>query len=274
MARARGSRDDDSPPWLEPAALSDDGEGAPLSRKWIVGGAAVFLVALVGTVIAVSSGEEEDPYGNAIIAGKNGEPPLIVAPKEPFRVKPEDPGGMRVDGEGLMIGAVASGKELNPEVKLATGPEKPVERPAPPPVTEPVEEMAQEAAPQAAQAAPAQQAKPEAARSQPQKTEAPKAANAKPEAKAEAKPEAPRKPAYFLQLGAFSTIERAQAGWEQFSARYEKELEKLGPDIQPVQTGDKTMYRLRAGPISLKARADSLCGRLKAAGQPCLVADR
>src|SRR5690606_14986590 len=141
---------------------------------------------------------EEDPYGNAIIAGKNGEPPLIVAPKEPFRVKPEDPGGMRVDGEGLMIGDVASGKELNPEVKLATGPEKPVERPAPPPVTEPVEEMVQEAAPQAAQAAPAQQAKPEAARAQPQKAEAPKAANAKPEAKAEAKPEAPRKPAYFL----------------------------------------------------------------------------
>lgn len=265
MSRARGSRDDDSPPWLEPAALSDDGEGAPLSRKWIVGGAAVFLVALVGTVIAVSSGEEEDPYGNAIVAGKNGEPPLIVAPKEPFRIKPDDPGGMRADGEGLMIGDVASGKELNPEVKLATGPEQPVERPAPPPVTEPVEEAVQQApAPQ--QAAPA---KPEPAR-QSAKPEAPKTVEAKPEAK----PEAPKKPAYFLQLGAFSTVERAQAGWKEFSAKYEKELEKLGPDIQPVRTGDKTMYRLRAGPISLKVRADSLCGKLKAAGQPCLVADQ
>lgn len=284
MARARGSSDNDSPPWLEPAGLSDDGESAPLSRKWIVGGAAVFVVALVGTVIAVSSGEEQDPYGNAIVAGANGEPPLIVAPKEPFRVEPKDPGGMRADGEGLMIGEVASGKELNSEVTLATGPEQPVERPAPPPPPpsapideQPVELLPPEAqAPAVAQAAPqtaatatAEAAKAaEAARAEAARAEAKKLAEAK------AKAEAPKKQVYFLQLGAFSSVDRAQAGWQEFSAKYEKELEKLGPDIQPVKTGTKTMYRLRAGPISLKARADSLCGKLKATGQACLVADQ
>lgn len=269
MARARGSADDDSPPWLEPAALSDDGDGAPLSRKWIVGGAAVFLLALVGTVIAVSSGEEEDPYGNAIVAGANGEPPLILAPKEPFRSKPEDPGGMRVDGEGMMIGEVASGQELNPEVKLATGPEQPVERPAPPPVEAPLQLVpSTDDAPAAKAETPASKA------AAPAKVETANAEPAKVAPKVEAKPEAPKKPAYFLQLGAFSSVERAQAGWQQFSAKYEKELEKLGPDIQPVKTGNNTMYRLRAGPISLKVRADSLCGKLKAAGQPCLVADQ
>lgn len=301
MARSRGSTDNDSPPWLEPAALADDGDAAPLSRKWIVGGAAVFVLALVGTVIAVSSGEEQDPYGNAIVAGANGEPPLIVAPKEPFRVEPKDPGGMRADGEGLMIGEVASGKELNSEVTLATGPEQPVERPAPPPVETPpvgtppaetsasqpvqlmppavngqapaaaasAQQSAQKAAQQAAQQTPATSApaaKPEPAKPEPAKAETPKVA--------EAKPETPKKPAYFLQLGAFSSVERARTGWQEFSAKYEKELEKLGPDIQPVRTGSSTMYRLRAGPISLKARADSLCGKLKAAGQPCLVADQ
>lgn len=301
MARTRGSRDDDSPPWLEPAALSDDEDGPVLSRKWIVGGAAVFVAALVGTVIAVSSGEEEDPYGNAIVAGADGGPPLIVAPKEPYRVAPKDPGGMRADGEGLMIGEVASGKELNPDVKLATGPEQPVERPAPPvaeaaPLLPPGAEAAM-AAPQAPMAAPkaaetapvapktetakaeagkAQAEKAEAARLAAEKAEAEKAAAA---AKAEsarkqAEAEAARKPVYFLQIGAFSSIDRAQAGWREFAAKYEKELENLGPDIQPVRTGDKTMYRLRAGPISLRARADSLCGKLKAAGQPCLVAER
>lgn len=297
MARARGSSDNDSPPWLEPAGLSDDGESAPLSRKWIVGGAAVFVVALVGTVIAVSSGEEQDPYGNAIVAGANGEPPLIVAPKEPFRVEPKDPGGMRADGEGLMIGEVASGKELNSEVTLATGPEQPVERPAPPPPPpppsapideQPVELLPPEAqAPAVAQAAPqtaatataesakaAEAARAEAARLAAAKAEAAKAAEAKKLAEAKAKAEVPKKQVYFLQLGAFSSVDRAQAGWQEFSAKYEKELEKLGPDIQPVKTGTKTMYRLRAGPISLKARADSLCGKLKATGQACLVADQ
>lgn len=313
MARARGSRDDDSPPWLEPAALSDDEDGPVLSRKWIVGGAAVFVIALVGTVIAVSSGEEEDPYGNAIVAGADGGPPLIVAPKEPYRVAPKDPGGMRADGEGLMIGEVASGKELNPDVKLATGPEQPVERPAPPPVAEaapllPPEAEAAMAAPQAPKAAPkaaepapvapkteiakADTAKAEAARAQAEKAEAARlaaekaeaekaaaaaraeAARKQAEAEAKAKAEAAKKPVYFLQLGAFSSVDRAQAGWQEFAAKYSKELESLGPDVQPVRTGDKTMYRLRAGPISLKARADSLCGKLKAAGQPCLVAER
>ena len=318
MARARGSSDNDSPPWLEPAALADDGEAAPLSRKWVVGGAAVFVLALVGTVIAVSSGEEQDPYGNAIVAGANGEPPLIVAPKEPFRVEPKDPGGMRADGEGLMIGEVASGQELKSDVRLATGPEQPVERPAPPPVVvgepspllppEAEAAMAETPTPQAVAKTPeskpetgpaaakadagkadaakaAEAAKAEAARAaeakakaEAEKAAAAKAAEAKARAEAEkaaaAKAEAAKKPAYFLQLGAFSSVDRAQTGWRDFAAKYEKELEKLGPDIQPVKTGDKTMYRLRAGPISLKARADSLCGKLKAAGQPCLVAEK
>lgn len=300
MARARGSSDNGSPPWLEPAALADDGDAAPLSRKWIVGGAAVFVLALVGTVIAVSSGEKEDPYGNAIVAGANGEPPLIVAPKEPFRVEPKDPGGMRADGEGLMIGEVASGQELKSDVTLATGPEQPVERPTPPPVVvgeptpllppEAEAAMAETPAPRAvakadagkaAEAAKADAARAAAAKAEAEKAAAAKAAEAKAaeakakaEAEAKAKAEAAKKPAYFLQLGAFSSVDRAQAGWKEFAAKYEKELEKLGPDIQPVKTGDKTMYRLRAGPISLKARADSLCGKLKAAGQPCLVADK
>ncbi|MCH8685558.1 SPOR domain-containing protein [Pedomonas mirosovicensis] len=263
MARARGG-DDDSPPWLEPAALSEDGDTI-LSRKWLIGGAAVFVVALVGTLVAISSGEKTDPYGSAIVAGENGEPPLILAPKEPFREKPLDPGGMKVDGEGMMIGQVASGKDPAPEIKLATGPEQPVERPAPPP---PPELQQLQAEPAQGTEGPTQLVPPAA--------QAPKTAAApKPEAKAEeAKPEAPRKPAYFLQLGAFSSIERANAGWQQFSQKYEKELEKLSPDIQPVKTGNKTMYRLRAGPVSLKVRADSLCARLKKAGQPCLVADQ
>ena len=303
MARARGSTDTDSPPWLEPAALSDDGDGPVLSRKWIVGGAAVFVIALVGTVIAISSGEEEDPYGNAIVAGANGEPPLIVAPKEAYRVAPKDPGGMRADGEGLMIGEVASGKELNPDVRMATGQEQPMERPAPPPVAvaEPTPMLPPEAeaaiaetpatalkvAPESASttdAAKAEAARAAAAKAEAEKAAAAKAAEAKKlaEAKAaaekaaaeKAKAEAAKKPVYFLQLGAFSSVDRAQVGWKEFAAKYEKELEKLGPDIQPVRTGDKTMYRLRAGPISLKARADSLCGKLKATGQPCLVADK
>lgn len=297
MVRARGSGasdtgEDDSPPWLEPAALSEDGESF-LSRKWIVGGAAVFLVALVGTVIAVSSGEKEDPYGMSIVAGANGEPPLILAPKEPFRVKPDDPGGMKVDGEGLLIGQVASGGELDSEVKLATGPEQPVERPAPPPEPEPAPapaQPAQAAGQQARQQGTGQQVAgaqagaqgptaltpPQAeAKPAPAEQAGAKADAGKPAAKAEeARPEVPKKPAYFLQLGAFSSVERANAGWQQFSATYEKELENLGPDIQPVKTGDKTMYRLRAGPISLKARADSLCNRLKKAGQACLVAEK
>ncbi len=144
-------------------------------------------------------------------------------------------------------------------------------------------------APGSPDSAKAETAKAAAAKAEAEKAAAAKAAEAKKlaEAKAaaekaaaekaaaeKARAEAAKKPVYFLQLGAFSSVDRAQAGWKEFAAKYEKELEKLGPDIQPVRTGDKTMYRLRAGPISLKARADSLCGKLKATGQPCLVADK
>lgn len=324
MARSRGPHggidsDDDGPlPWLEPAEMSDDEEPVT-QRKWIIAGVGVFLLALIGTVAVVYSGKEEDQYGTAVVAGSNGEPPLILAAKEPFRVRPSDPGGMRGEGEGLMIGAVARGQDPAPEVKLATGPEQPVERPVPQsraaaPVAAPSAMTAQsngaampseQAAPNAAagqttpsvaatqKLVPPVTAQTAPANSAPNTTAARQAATQKtpqttavqqqkpvtppqPAEVAKAEPKKPaetKKPVYFLQLGAFSSTDRAQAGWQQFSERYEQ-LKDLRPDIQPIKTGDKTMYRLRAGHISLRVRADSICAKLKAAGQPCIVAEQ
>lgn len=111
------------------------------------------------------------------------------------------------------------------------------------------------------------------------KVTAPKvAAPVEPQKEAEAivsddaeKPEKPKKSGYFLQLGAFSTTERAQQGWSEFSQKY-GELKGLSPDFQPVSVGSKTMYRLRASGLSSQPRAEDICAKLKAKGQACIVA--
>lgn len=72
-----------------------------------------------------------------------------------------------------------------------------------------------------------------------------------------------------IQLGAYGSEAVAQDGWKKLSKRFDY-LAALGSVVQKAEVGGATVYRLRASAGSA-AEAGTLCGRLKVAGENCLV---
>jgi cell division protein FtsN len=71
-----------------------------------------------------------------------------------------------------------------------------------------------------------------------------------------------------VQLGAFSSVEKAESEWARVRERFAP-LKSLEPRINAVQTAAGRLFRLQAGlPDAAAARA--LCDTLKAGGQACL----
>jgi hypothetical protein len=71
-----------------------------------------------------------------------------------------------------------------------------------------------------------------------------------------------------IQLGAFSTREKAEQGWQLARNRY-PDLRGLVPQILAASSTDSSIYRLRAGVVS-EARAREICTKLASAGQACV----
>ena len=74
-----------------------------------------------------------------------------------------------------------------------------------------------------------------------------------------------------LQLGAFSTRDKAEAAWTK--AGGDGALAGLAKRIEPVERDGATLYRLRARGVASKAAASALCGRIRSAGNACIVAE-
>jgi cell division septation protein DedD len=72
-----------------------------------------------------------------------------------------------------------------------------------------------------------------------------------------------------LQLGAFSSESRARTAFKELTGRYGY-LAGMEPQILPVASDGKTLYRLRTVAGSPSAAKD-ICGRLKVAGEACSV---
>jgi hypothetical protein len=73
----------------------------------------------------------------------------------------------------------------------------------------------------------------------------------------------------FVQLGAFSTKERAQSEWKQLSLRFPTELKSLKPDYVAGPSKHGTVYRLRVA-VSSASAAKGLCTALKKHSQLCV----
>jgi hypothetical protein len=227
--------EEDRLPWLEAVEEDDEKEGpgaAKLIAFVVIGLVAIGLI--VGGLFWM---------GNRDAGSQGGEPELIAAPEGDYKVKPTDPGGMKVEGEGDTAFAASAGADPKGKLNENAMPEAPVAR---------------QKAPQIAQNA----ATPPAA--------APKAAPAAPKAPEPApKAEAPAPAAgggATVQLGAFSSQAGANNAWKKMSGRFGY-LSPLTHSVTTVTTGGKTLYRLRAsGPD-----AASLCGRLRVAGESCVA---
>ncbi len=218
----RDTADEDRLPWLE--AVEEEGEGAGPGLAKLIGAVVIGLIAIgliVGGLFWLGNRDQGEAEGT-----------LIAAPEGDYKVRPDEPGGMNVAGEGDTAYAASAGR--TPEGRLNTDnvPEAPVARPAP--------------APKAA--APAAQAP------QPQTP-----------------PPAPQQPAPApaagggtIQLGAFSSQAAANRAWSALSGRF-RYLSPLNHSVVSVQSGGRMLYRLRAsGPD-----AAGICRRLRVAGEDC-----
>lgn len=221
--------DDDRLPWLEAVDDDDDRDG-PSAAKLI----AFVVIGLVAIGLIVGG---LFWMGNRTGAPADGEPELIAAPAGDYKIAPEAPGGMKVEGEGDTQFAASAGADPKGKIDTAALPETPVTK------------------------APAAKApEPKAKASAPAPKAAPK--------QAAAEPKAPAAAGATIQLGAFSSQASANNAWKALSTRF-KYLEPLSHSVTTTESGGKTLYRLRAsGPD-----ARNLCGRLRVAGESCVAID-
>jgi cell division septation protein DedD len=79
----------------------------------------------------------------------------------------------------------------------------------------------------------------------------------------------PGGPGFGVQLGAFSSAERANAEWNKLKADSAGTLDGLEPRVVVGESGGKTLYRLQAE-VRDEAQARAICGGLKVANKPCV----
>lgn len=191
--------DEDRLPWLE-AVDEDEAGGGPSAAKLIafvvIGLAAIGLI--VGGLFWMGNRDTAE-----------GEARIIAAPQGDYKVKPDQPGGMKVEGEGDTAFAASEGADPNGRIDVNAVAEAPVARaPAPSKAAAPAEKPA----PAPKQAEPATPAASGGAT---------------------------------IQLGAFSSPAAANAAWKALSGRFTY-LAPLNHGVTPVANDGKTLYRLRA----------------------------
>jgi hypothetical protein len=220
--------DEDRLPWLE-AVEEDDGDGEGPSVAKLIAAIVIGLVA-IGVIVGGLFW-----LGNRNQPGGNGD--VIAAPEGDYKVRPENPGGMNVSGEGQVAAAASAGQTPQGNLNLGT-PEAPFTQAPPAPA----------APPQVAQA-PAPAPAPASAPAQPRPAPA---------------PQQPAAPGATIQLGAFSSQAAANQAWGSLAGRF-RYLAPLSHAVVPVQSGARTLYRLRAS----GAGAADVCRRLQVAGEAC-----
>ncbi|MCU6455789.1 SPOR domain-containing protein [Sphingomonas sp. A2-49] len=238
MADDMDLREEDRLPWLETVEPDED-RGAPVGKvvALVVLGLAV-LAAIIYGLYAIQSRQSADGQ-------------LIAAQSGAYKVRPDEPGGLKVKGEGDAAIATSAGKAGNGSIDLNAVPEKPIDGRRVAPVSKPVTGGGSNAVAQV----PASGGKLVAA--QPVTVQRAPAAGAAGNGS-------------LVQLGAYPNEATANAAWTTFSKRFSY-LAPLGKSVQSVATGGRTLYRLRVNAGSANQAAD-ICGRLRVAGESCFVA--
>jgi hypothetical protein len=236
MSREPGYGDDDRLPWLE-TVEEDYREGPSFGRI-------LLLIILLLLVIGAGAGSY---YWYQQQQGLTGNGQLINAQEGDYKVKPDEPGGQVVDGEGDSVFATSQGNASNASINTGALPEAPVQgaRPAATSGNDPGSKTAKITVPTAGASAPAKAA-----------------------------PVAPvvgGGSGSLVQLGAFPDEGGANAAWSRLSKRFGY-LASLGKSVERGDKDGKTVFRLRVNAGS-SGQAKEICGKLKVAGENCYVAN-
>ena len=111
---------DDQLPWLQ--AVEDEDEPRGVSAGRMFGFLTIVLIAaaLVGAGFFM--------LGRTNSAG-DGPPELIPAPPGPYKVRPDDPGGLDVSGDSRTAFETSAGEDRDARLDLNAVPEQPVAKP-------------------------------------------------------------------------------------------------------------------------------------------------
>lgn len=226
---------DDRLPWLE--TVEDDYREGPSVLR-------IVLLILIGLAVIAAAVFGWWWYQRTVTGEGTGA--LINAQEGDYKVKPDEPGGMKVEGEGDTVFAASEGATTNGSVDVSAVPETPVDgKAAPKASATPVKGASRVVAPIPSGAVPKAAAPTQAA-------PGPSAGSAT------------------IQLGSFPTEAEANAAWARLSKRFSY-LAPLGKGIAKADVNGKTFYRLRVNAGS-NGQARELCGKLKAAGEACFLA--
>lgn len=217
--------DDQALPWLE-AVDDEDGPRGVSARKMLV---ALVLVLAAAAIVA----------GTMFWLGRRdpvvtGAPQLIRAEPGPYKVKPENPGGLDIAGESGTAYSTSAGEDPDAVLDVRKLPQdmKPLPEPvegAPPPKKIPPNEKKEPAPDDAA-------------------------------------PAAPSGPT--IQLGAYASTIKADTAWSLLSGRF-PEVAALKKTVVTATVKGKPFYRLRA--VGSSEQTKAACAALRAGGESCLV---
>jgi cell division septation protein DedD len=260
-------------PWLEPVEDEDDypetgGGGGGRIALWIVIGL-VALAVLFGAFVLWQRYRAAQADVGTIIHAQPG----------PYKEKPANPGGLKVDESGVIAEKMGTGTDIDSPLDLSRIPEQPVTGPNSDQSAAPSSASASAPAkpgtqPPAPAPAPVAKAppKPTLPYAPPTAASAPlvKAPPAAPALKAAPVLTATRPSggSGTIQLGALASEAKARAVWKTLSSRFGV-LAPLNMSITPVKVGSNTLYRLRAS----GGDARKLCAQLRVAGESCNVVD-
>ncbi|WP_168453074.1 SPOR domain-containing protein [Sphingopyxis microcysteis] len=246
-----GLESEDRLPWLEAAdGVEEDGEVSPARLLVMVLGGLLLIGAVLGGLWWVQNG------------GARGKGELIAAQDGNYKVAPKNDGAKTFEGEGDASFSASEGAEPAGKVDPTRMPEEPAVTPQ---EREAAKAAAAKAAADKAAMAKAKPA-PTTAKSEPKVA----AASAKaPATTAKSAPTPAATGSAMIQLGAFSSDAAAAKAWTNLSKRFAY-LADLNKSVSPAKVGDGTVYRLRVA-AGTAANAANLCGKLRVAGENCVV---
>lgn len=229
--------DEDRLPWLE-SADDDYREGPSIGR--------VIALALIGMLL-IAAVVFAYRYVRANRA-PTGSGELIAAPEGDYKVKPDQPGGMKVEGEGDTVFSTSEGGKSDGKIDTRAVPEAPVAGKA---------------------AGPAAKSDPGTA----------KVVTNVPGTSGRLTAQAPGMAAVptaasggggsLVQLGSFPSEAAANGAWGAASKRFAY-VSELGKSVEKAEVAGRTVYRLRVNAGS-NGNAQAICGKLKVAGEACFV---
>jgi hypothetical protein len=236
-----GLDDDDRLPWLEAAdGFEEDGEVSPARLLIMVLGGLLLIGAVLGGLWWVQNG------------GARGKGELIAAQEGNYKIAPKNDGAKTFEGEGDASFSASEGAEPAGKVDPTRMPEEPA-------VT-----------PQERDAAVAKTAADKTAAAKARVADKDKSKPAATSVKtAETKPLPTASGSAMIQLGAFSSDAAAAKAWASLSKRFAY-LAELNKSVSPAKVGNGTVYRLRVS-TGTAANAANLCGKLRVAGENCVV---